>query len=506
MPVSITAQPATDSLNAAYRPIVITVTGSNPVVYCDIYFGDTYYKTLSKTQAPYNFDIQNAAQEYLKKYLAPVNGAGIYNAASLITDCYVQVRGSVLSPEGFITPDAPIPVQATGTTAAAAGGGTRSNGFYIINSSLQHGDNQNLAAHLNAYKNGTWSANTYPLTHRVDGYPVARKGSDFFPIISNIAPSGVRLHYRNRGSGVWQTSDGDVTPQCVPVEISGSPVMPNGTVGVPYSFSFGLTGTAPYSISGTVIKPAWMNVAISGSTVNITGTPTAAINANPVSIPISNACGNTTFADDFSTGAGCVGVTVGATTLSDAVEATAYSQTITLTGSGPFTLSNIVRPSWMTVAVSGSSVNITGTPTAPANNVTVSFTVKNACGTGTFSDTINVTPLGARFGATTFISGNPLNASERANMLGTAGQVITIEMDSYANTNGGQLQVNGVQVTGTGQTWNYTLNSSGQASFNVDVFGVNGVPGSTIFAHFRITAVSTGTTGTPDSYQISKAF
>lgn len=390
MPVSITAQPATDSLNAAYRPIVITVTGSNPVVYCDIYFGDTYYKTLSKTQAPYNFDIQNAAQEYLQKYLAPVNGAGIYNAASLITDCFVQVRGSTISPEGFIVPDGPVPVQATGTTAAAAGGGTRSNGFYIINSSLQHGDNQNLATHLNAYKKGTWSANTYPLTHRVDGYPVARRGSDFFPIISNIAPSGVRLHYRNRGSGVWQTSDGNVTPQCVPVEVSGSPVMPNGTAGVPYSYSFGLTGTAPFSL-GAVIKEAWMNIGITGSTVSITGTPTASSIPINVQINFSNACGSGTFNDNITIAPGCVEVAAPATTLPDATVGQPYSTTLTLTGTAPFTLSSIVRPAWMTVVVSGSTVNITGTPTTAGTNITVSFNVTNACGSDTYSDTINVT-------------------------------------------------------------------------------------------------------------------
>src|SRR4051794_28954015 len=192
MAIQITAQPAANSLKAAYRPIVISVAivPAGPVMYVDIYFAGVFYKTISKTQG-FDFDIQDAAQEYLKKYLPPNGSDAIFNAAPVITDCYVKVRSSIVDPvTGFTTPDAPIPVQATATTGATPGGGVQSNSFYIVNAALQQEDNQDLPAHLNAFKLGSWDAGTFPLTHRTNGYLVGRLQSDYFPILSDGVPQG----------------------------------------------------------------------------------------------------------------------------------------------------------------------------------------------------------------------------------------------------------------------------------------------------------------------------
>lgn len=64
-----------------------------------------------------------------------------------------------------------------------------------------------------------------------------------------------------------------VAAACVAVGINGSPVyLPNAIATLPYNYVMNLTGTAPFGISA-ITKPAWMTVAIVGSTVEFTGTP-----------------------------------------------------------------------------------------------------------------------------------------------------------------------------------------------------------------------------------------
>jgi hypothetical protein len=86
----------------------------------------------------------------------------------------------------------------------------------------------------------------------------------------------------------------------------------------------------------------------------------------------------------------CVPVAIPSFDLIDAYKDVAYSQTLTLTGKQPFVLSAITKPSWMTVTVSGAVVTFSGTPTALATGLEVSFTVTNDCGTANFDKTVNV--------------------------------------------------------------------------------------------------------------------
>jgi hypothetical protein len=507
MSVSITTQPAANSLNAAYRPIIITGSGSgNPVAYCDIYFGGVYYKTISKTQAPYDFDIQNAAKEYLKKYLAPNGGTSFYVAAPIITDCYVKLRGSIIDTiTGFTVPDAPIPIQGTSGTAPTSGGGTQSNTFYILNSALQNEDNQNLASHMNGYKQGSWNSATYPLTHRPDGYPVSKTASDFFPIVSDSAPSSITMHYKLKSTGLWNSTSGGGSV-CVVPTISGS--LGNGTAGAAYSSSVSVSGTAPFTLSG-ITKPSWMTLAVSGSSVVASGTPSGA-ETDTVAFTVTNACGSDTHSQSINIGAACVPVSTNFTpSFPDGQVGEVYSYSFGLSGDTPYSLTNIVKPSWMTVAISGTDIVLSGTPIAEGTSITVSFTINNACGTVDESQTIDVAPAatGTIFGDTTFNGGDSLNESETANITGAEpGATITIEMDNYSNTNTGRLQVNEVADAGLGMTWNLTADGSGNATLNADIFGVAGHPGSVIMGHFIITAVSAGTIGTNNSYQISKVF
>ncbi len=89
-------------------------------------------------------------------------------------------------------------------------------------------------------------------------------------------------------------------PTCVPPGIPGSPNLPNGTEGVPWSYSFPLSGNSPFNIAN-VTKPAWMNI----TTVNISGTDYVQLSGTPsgtglgqvVEFDIQNACGSVQFSD-----------------------------------------------------------------------------------------------------------------------------------------------------------------------------------------------------------------
>jgi hypothetical protein len=215
--VSILSQPAANALRAAYRPIVFRLTAVAtdsspvpPVVYCDIYFNGVYYKSISKTHyskinstnTEWEFDIQNAAQEYLSKFPGADGGSTILNASPVIALAQVKFRSSGTDASGFIQYEGTKPIQGTGDVPPVPGTGTASNTFFAVNASLQQEDNQDLATHLNFRKAGTWNSSYFPLTHRPNPYVIGRKDSDYFPIIdknfgANIAK--LALNYKLSG-------------------------------------------------------------------------------------------------------------------------------------------------------------------------------------------------------------------------------------------------------------------------------------------------------------------
>lgn len=86
------------------------------------------------------------------------------------------------------------------------------------------------------------------------------------------------------------------TVPCESVEIDGDPELPAAVNGVPYVFSFDLTGTAPFDLSN-IIKPAWMSIAVVGSNVQFSGTPDEDNDSLLVSFNINNCDGaSVTFA------------------------------------------------------------------------------------------------------------------------------------------------------------------------------------------------------------------
>lgn len=326
MPIgSILSQPAASSINAAYRPVILRVsaTATNgdqipPVVFCDIYFAAIFYKTISRTQysalggsgdSEWEFDIQDACQEFLSMYIAANGASTIKEAAVLVSRVTCKFRSSGIDTDGFTVAEGTPPIQGTVDEEPTAGTGTNSNDFYVVNATLQHEDNQDLAAHLNSFKNGTWGGTTWPLSHRPNHYKLCTLDSDFFPILSDLVPDALSITYTPVGGGVPVTVgptsvsvDEDDTDDggsaCSPV--GGSLSLPNAISGVAYSASLALSGDGPFVIEDFT-GPAWMSANIVGNSVQFTGTPEEADEGTgiAVSVDVSNCAGSNT--ETFST-------------------------------------------------------------------------------------------------------------------------------------------------------------------------------------------------------------
>lgn len=289
------SQPGANSLKAAYRPVIIQAntvfspsTPISPVVYCDIYFNGVYYKTLSKTQysllsdetAGWTFDLQDAAQEYLKKYLGSNGGAALMDAAPIILKAYCRVRATQKDANGFVISEGSAPVQATGSTPAVSGQGLPSDSFYILNATLQHDDVQDLPAHLNAFKRREWVSDGYPLSHRPDRYRLSLVDSDYFGVIVplNTCVGSMVLQYRFKGQYTVRQMSTSIGLPCNAVISNLSATQVSGTQNV----SIAWTGTGDvtgylYRIDGglwigAASSPVVVNsVAIGAHTVDVRG-------------------------------------------------------------------------------------------------------------------------------------------------------------------------------------------------------------------------------------------
>lgn len=84
---------------------------------------------------------------------------------------------------------------------------------------------------------------------------------------------------------------------CIDVTIIGSPKLPDGQVGILYSYQFKLLGTEPFNLTIND-RPAWMNILISGDTVIFSGVPDEEGTNIEVDITITNcSSGSANFSD-----------------------------------------------------------------------------------------------------------------------------------------------------------------------------------------------------------------
>jgi len=244
--ISISQQPLFDAINAAYRPIILKTIATRtdgqpvpPVVYCDIYIGGIYYKSLSKTQysavsvgdSEWTFDIADALQEVLS-YSIPLYGESLIKLLpNNFRQVYVKFRSSGFDVAGFIVPEGTAPVQGTGSNPPVAGTGTQSNTFYAINATLQHLESQDLATHLNSMKTLTWSGNAYPLTHRPSTkYKVCVGDNDYKAIVYLGADGlgGISIDYTTNAGVSGITDYTYPAPELPAISGKGIYNIPNG--------------------------------------------------------------------------------------------------------------------------------------------------------------------------------------------------------------------------------------------------------------------------------------
>jgi hypothetical protein len=285
MPItSIIQQPGSSSvpkIYAAYRPIIFVAraqasngTRLPPRVFCDIYFNNVFYKTLSATQykklndisSDWQFDISAACQEFLSFNLPSNGGSAIEVANNTIVAVYCKFRSSGYDVNGFLIPEGSAPAQATGTKPAGSGQGFLSESFQVINAVLQHEDVQDLQTHLQyARPNGSFETNTFPLTHRPNGYKVCKGDSDFYPFVHLGNKSFSKISLVKTDKTGTPTTVNFTVPQTCSSVVSGvtATVSPDNDVAV----TFGSSGPAPqweWTINGGT---TW--VAINSTSFNI---------------------------------------------------------------------------------------------------------------------------------------------------------------------------------------------------------------------------------------------
>lgn len=181
---------------------------------------------------------------------------------------------------------------------------------------------------------------------------------------------------------------------CVGVEVPDFTII-NAEVDVVFSQSVTVTGSLNFTLAN-IVKPGWMTISISGYDIVFSGTPSSVDEGTGivVSFDISNDCGEVSVSKTIDvTTAPCIAVAiVGTPVLPDGSIDTPYTYSFDVTGTAPFNLSAIVKPSWMTIAVNGTTIEFSGTPDVDGTSIPVSFTINNCSGdTANFSDTIDVT-------------------------------------------------------------------------------------------------------------------
>ena len=292
--------------------VILTINGTEyrytnfipPVVYCDVYIGGTYYKTVSKSQYEskgssntyWLFDIQDALQEMLPWGIG-TNGGYVVLTTNGIVSVTCNFRDSYTDNNGFIQPETPIPIQATGLTTSTAGGGTASNSFFAVLATLQHAEIQDLATSLVPYQYGVWGSSLLPLSHRPASYTIRNMaGSDFYPLLvtANLTIPVINIVYQNIGSSSWNT-------QAISLPTSLS--LMAGTIfllGAGQKNLNALTALVSYALNFPNIAQYYLQLVDGSSTVQAT-TPTYVIDqaTNPdiIRIHFLNYCGQFDAAD-----------------------------------------------------------------------------------------------------------------------------------------------------------------------------------------------------------------
>lgn len=241
---------------------------------------------------------------------------------------------------------------------------------------------------------------------------------------------------------------------CTPVTITTQPTGYSICDSSPTPLSVVATGTATISYQ-------WYkdNVLINGA---ILPTYTPSVSGN-YKVELENECGDVMSNEVTVTIYSSPLVASGAT-IPDAVTLSAYNHSIILSGTEPFTLSNIVKPAWMSISLANNIVSLSGTPALidAGNDLTVSFTVTGKCTALDFDDVINVVSTcttvtgGIISGNTNVIAG----INETYNLVGLTG---TTPYNILWGGTGGVVVISGQGTT----TASITRTSSGTVTATI---------------------------------------
>jgi parallel beta-helix repeat protein len=303
----------------------------------------------------------------------------------------------------------------------------------------------------------------------------------------------------------------------------GPASLPASTVGVAYNQTITASGgsgtlTVTDSITSGSI-PAGLTFSISGSQLDITGTPTASGTVS-FSVTATDTSGDTTTQNYTLTINS--GVSLSPTSVPAGTVGTSYSQSISASGgTGTLTVTDSITsgsiPAGLTFSISGSQLSISGTPTASG---TVGFSVTatdsvGATATQTYTLTVNPsTSTATQLVVTTqppssITAGNSFSVvvdAETAN--GTVATSFTgsVTIALANNPTGGTLNgtltvtaVNGVATfsgltldkAGTGYTLQAT--SSGLTAATTTAFDISSAAASTLVVSGFPTSVTAGT-------------
>ncbi len=235
--------------------------------------------------------------------------------------------------------------------------------------------------------------------------------------------------------------------------------------------------------------PAGLSASLSGTTITVSGTPTAAGTFNNINIGVTDAAG--------ATATGTFTITINAAptlgTLSNTawtVNQAGYSGTIGITG-GTTAYSNLTTsglPAGLTAALSGSTITLSGTPTATGTYGSITVSVTDAAGavaSGTYSITINAAPaLGS-----TSVAQWTVNQSGYSDTITVSGGT-----GAYANLTAAGLPA-GVTATLSGSTISLSGTPTATGVFNSITISVTDATGATASGTYSLTINAAPTLG-----------
>lgn len=272
---------------------------------------------------------------------------------------------------------------------------------------------------------------------------------------------------------------------CEPVAVNGF-APPDADEGRPYIYTIPITGSKPFQL-GALTKPSWMNVSIIDDTLylqTIGNTyPAAPATDVEISIVITNPCGTVTLEDTINVNEAIACIApgfTGANIYPQPVFGQLWSAFIPLNGSAPFSIDNVIKPSWLTITPTSSGILMEGTPTL-SGSFTVAFNITNCAGIAGVLTYYEVFNVASNITVTGYNSSfSVVNPAQSGQIFAAPGTLVTIQITA---TGGGPIPPHtytlNVSVTGASlsQPLNVT-NGSLSATFVMPASGFVGWSGT----------------------------